>query len=170
MWQVKRPKSQEKNKTRSPVWKSRGWGLTGLRMTAGRGVNLRSRGSHTLLLHTVSVCVFIHLYVSLCLCAGATEAKGIRHPESWGYRSLRAAQSVCRELNSGFLQVKPMLFPAPVGSQTRRGGKWRKCLGYWFIKVMASNPIVVQPRFHYRQSLGKKKKLKTVLTKQWIVK
>lgn len=122
----------------------------------------KQRVTHTSASHCERMCV--HLYVSLCLCAGATEAKGIRHPESWGYRILRAAQSVCRELNSGLLQAEPMLFPAPVGSQTRRGGKWRKCLGYRFIKVMAANPIVVQPRFHYRQSEHwEKKNLKQYL-------
>lgn len=151
MWEVKRPKSQEKNKTLSPVWKSRGWGLTGLRTTVGHEVILlRSRGSHTLLLHAVSLCVFTCVWV--CVYVQGSQRPKALDTQSWGYRILRAAQGVCRELNWGLLQAEPMLFPAPVGPQTLRGGKWRQCLGYRFMKVMASNPIVVQPRFHYRPS------------------
>lgn len=112
----------------------------------------------------------VHLCVSLCLCAGATEAKGIRHPELRLQKFESRPECVQRTELGSSASGAHALFPAPVGSQTRRGGTLRKCLGYRFMKVMASNPIVVQPRFHYRQSEHWEKKLKTVLTKQWIVK
>lgn len=150
MWEIKRPKSQEKKKTHSPVWKSRGWGLTGLRMTAGHGVNLlRSRGSH--------FCFTLRAYVCSSVCesvpmsAGATEANGIRHPELKLQKVESRPECVLRtELGSSASGAHALPSPCGVPDSERR--KMEEMSGVSVHESNGSQPQSGSAWFYYLQS------------------